>query len=90
MMIPVKLRLIHWGTYTEPVIDSIPRRFNPYVKTSGLKYLLDGTPIEGNAFLNNGYSSRPLLVSTHISRLRIIEIIRLLNESKEQPLFHAV
>lgn len=90
MMVPVKIRLIHWGTYTRPEPDTTPRRFNPFVKLSGVKYLFDGTPIEGNALLSNGYQSRPISAFTHYQPSRIAEISGLLGSSKEQPLFHVV
>jgi predicted amidohydrolase YtcJ len=58
--VPLRLRVLRFPIPGEEPLEAIPeQRWTALARTSGVKYILDGTPIEQGAFETSDYPERP-------------------------------
>jgi predicted amidohydrolase YtcJ len=93
---PIRWRIIRFPiTLTEresPAdLGPLPRRPAPLVTVSGVKWILDGTPVERLAAMNTPYADRPGWTGTlNLSPSELDVVLRRALETNDQPMFHIV
>ncbi len=92
----LRLRLIRWPMPGQPSIQSKPfvrgtQQLSPLVRVSGVKYVLDGTPIEELAFQTRDYADRPgWRGRPNFSKEFISEQLKAALDGKDQLTLHVV
>jgi predicted amidohydrolase YtcJ len=96
VQVPIRWRIIRFPiTLTEndsPAhFKQLPRDPWPLITVSGVKWILDGTPVERFAAMNAGYADRPGWNGTlDLPPADIDRALRRALETGDQPMFHAV
>ncbi|MBA4058218.1 MAG: hypothetical protein C0490_26110, partial [Marivirga sp.] len=95
---PLRLRLIRWGQLHSdrglnvPSVQ-LPKKFKelPLVSISGTKWMMDGTPLEWSAAVNEGYKDKP--GNAGYMNYELGDFLKMMNDLElrgDQPIFHVV
>jgi predicted amidohydrolase YtcJ len=93
---PIRWRIIRFPiilTERESPADlgPLPQRPAPLVTVSGVKWILDGTPVERLAAMNAPYADRPGWTGTlNLSPSELDIVLRRALDTNDQPMFHIV
>lgn len=95
--LPIRFRLIRWGMVNSDGSLDVPSKQIqgavkglPLVMVSGTKWVLDGTPIERDAWMNMNYQDMPTRGRLNFSKAQVQAMLSDVQSRKDQPIFHVV
>jgi predicted amidohydrolase YtcJ len=93
---PIRWRVIRFPVALRQQDDRdslipLPRQPSPFITIAGTKWILDGTPIERLAAMNEPYADRAGSTGrVNLSAADIDAVLRRALNNRDQPMFHAV
>jgi predicted amidohydrolase YtcJ len=100
-MLPEAASAIRWRIIRFPILlterdapedfGTLPRNPAPLITVSGVKWILDGTPVERLAAMNEPYGDRAAWTGTlNMSPAQLDDVLRRALAGGDQPMFHIV